>query len=44
MRLETVSRAFSRLKRLELIEASDIEVTLLDLPGLASLAGSDDRP
>lgn len=44
MRLETVSRAFSRLRRLELIEASDTEVILLDLPGLASLAGSDDRP
>ena len=44
MRLETVSRAFSRLKRLKLIRATDAAVTLLDLPGLASLAGSDDRP
>jgi len=43
MRLETVSRAFSRLKRLKLITASDAGVTLLDLPGLASLSASDDR-
>jgi len=44
MRLETVSRSFSRLMRLELITASDAGVTLLDLPGLALLAASDDRP
>lgn len=44
MRLETVSRAFARLRSLKLITASDTEVTLLDLPGLASLAGSGDRP
>ena len=41
MRIETVSRAFSRLTRLKLIKASHTEATILDYPRLAALSGSD---
>jgi CRP/FNR family transcriptional regulator len=43
MRVETVSRAFSRLKRLGLITASDGAITFLDLPGLTSLSAPHPR-
>jgi CRP-like cAMP-binding protein len=40
LRIETVSRAFSKLRRLNLVGANDTEVTILDLPRLTSLSGS----
>ena len=39
LRLETVSRSFSELRRRELIELGDEGVVILDLPQLARLAG-----
>jgi CRP/FNR family transcriptional regulator len=41
LRIETVSRAFSRLRCLNLIKASETEATILDYPRLAAFSGSD---
>ena len=41
MRLETVSRVLSKLKRSRIIQATDTEVVILDQPALSALSGSD---